>query len=44
MGQIKGLADLRKAARVLSKAGCVNRRPFKLELDFLPFCSVAPKA
>ena len=34
--------DLRKAARVLSEHGCVNRRPFKLELDSLPFRSLAP--
>jgi hypothetical protein len=42
MGQIKGMADLRKAARVLSERGCVNRRPFNLELDSLPFRPLCP--
>jgi hypothetical protein len=41
-GQIKGLGDLRKAARVLSGHGCVNRRPFNLELDSLPFRPLCP--
>src|ERR1700737_4454946 len=35
------MADLRKAARVLIVHGCVNRRPFKLELDSVPR-SIAP--
>ena len=35
--QIKQPQDLRKAARVLSKRGCVNRRTTNLELDSLPF-------
>src|ERR1700733_11147611 len=41
-GQIKGMGDLRRVARVLSEHGCVNRRPFNLELDSLPFRSLAP--
>jgi hypothetical protein len=39
--------DLRKAARVLSKRGCVNRRTGKLGLDSLPFrldCPTAPRS
>jgi hypothetical protein len=41
-GQINELGDLRKAARVLSEHGCVNRRPFNLELDSLPFRPLCP--
>ena len=37
MGQINELGDLRKAARVLSEHGRVNRRTAPLELDSLPF-------
>ena len=42
--QIKQPQDLRKAARVLSKRGCVNRRTIKLELDSLPFRLFCPIA
>jgi hypothetical protein len=42
IGQINELADLRKAARVLSKQERVNRRTGKLELDFVPFRLFAP--
>src|ERR1700730_9255514 len=43
-GQINGLGDLRKAARVLSGHGCVNRRTSELELDSLPFRLLCPIA
>src|SRR5580704_16366633 len=43
-GQINELGDLRKAARVLSEDGCVNRRISKLELDSLPFRLLCPNA
>src|ERR1700722_6517222 len=43
-GQINELGDLRKAARVLSEDGCVNRRTGKLELDSLPFRALCPFA
>ena len=36
-GKNNNLGHLRKAARVLSMDGCVNRRPLRLELDFVPF-------
>ena len=42
--QIKQPQDLRKAARVLSKRGCVNRRTINLELDSLPFRLFCPIA
>jgi hypothetical protein len=42
MAQINELRDLRKAARVLSKHGCVNRRTGDLELDSLPFLLILP--
>jgi chromosomal replication initiator protein len=35
-GNSTKLADLRKAARVLSEHGCVNRRLFNLDIDSLP--------
>jgi hypothetical protein len=43
-GQINELGDLRKAARVLSEHGCVNRRLSELELDSLPFRLLCPVA
>ena len=42
MGQINELGDLREAARVLTEHGSVNRRPFNLELDSLPFRPLRP--
>jgi hypothetical protein len=43
MGQINELGDLRKAARVLSERGSVNRRTAKLELDSLPLFDSLPR-
>jgi hypothetical protein len=42
-GQINELADLRKAARVLTGHGSVNRRTAKLELDSLPLFDCLPR-